>query len=113
MTAAGWTIGGIIILAAGLWPLRTLVKRPRRGALDEARSLLSQLNTAIDLAAGPAPAQSGTVPAHNRTVPAETRAEAERYQLLAGAALAGDPDQDDCRRSIEWSRSGLALLNGS
>ncbi len=35
------------------------------------------------------------------------------YQLLAGAALGGDPDQDDCRRSIELSTTGLALLSRS
>jgi hypothetical protein len=43
-------------------------------------------------------------------LPPDTRAAVERYQLLAGAALGGDPDQDDCRRSIQLSRSGLDLL---
>ena len=102
MTAAAWTIGGIAILAAGLWPLRLIVLRSKgqRGAAlrdrDEARTLLSQLTTALDTAGG--------------DLPSETRAAVERFQLLAGAALGGDPDQDDCRRSIELSTTGLALL---
>jgi len=110
MTAALWTIGGIAVLAAGLWPLRSVLlqsrvlqSKVRRGdllrELDAARSLLSNLTTALDTAGG--------------DLPSETRAAAERYQLLAGAALGGDPDQDDCRRSIELSRIGLALLSGS
>jgi hypothetical protein len=103
MIAAAWTVGGIAILAAGLWPLRSMVlrslRRPDRQDRDEARSLLSQLSTAFDLVAG--------------ELPAETRAAVERYQLLAGAALGGTPDQDDCRRSIRFSRSGLKLLDGS
>ena len=105
MTAAVWAIGGIAILAAGLWPLRSMVLRSKvqRGEVvrnrDEARALLSQLTTALDTAGD--------------DLPSETRAAADRYQLLAGAALGGDADQDDCRRSIELSRTGLALLNGS
>jgi hypothetical protein len=99
MTAALWTVGGLVIVAAGLWPLRTVLKRPPRRYRDEARSLLSQLGTALDLAAG--------------DLPADDRAAAERYQLLAGAALAGKPDQDAYQRSIEWSRTGLKLISGS
>jgi hypothetical protein len=103
MTAAAWTIGAIAILAAGLWPLRSMLRsnlrRPHLRDRDEARSLLSQLSTAVELAAN--------------DLPAETRASVERYQLLAGAALGGSPDQDDYRRSIELSRTGLALLSGS
>lgn len=103
MTAAAWTIGGIAILAAGLWPLRSMLLRaagrsPGRHA-DEARSLLSQLTTALDIAAG--------------DLPSDTRAAAERYQLMAGAALGGEPDQDDYQRSMRMSRSGLALLGES
>ena len=111
MTAAAWTIGGVAILLAGLWPLRSMLQRSRLGQSrlgrsrlhgparrdrDEARSLLSQLDTALDLAAD--------------DLSADTRAAVERYQLLAGAALGGKPDQDDYRRSIQLSRSGLALL---
>jgi hypothetical protein len=111
MTAAAWTVGGILILAAGLWPLRSMLQRsmvgrsiagrsmshgPGRHHRDEARSLLSQLETALELAAN--------------DLPSDTRAAVERYQLLAGAALGGDPDQDDYQRSIQFSRSGLELL---
>jgi hypothetical protein len=99
MTALLWTVGGLAIIAAGLWPLRSVLSRPPRRDRDEARSLLSQLATAIELAAG--------------DLAPDDRAAAERYQLLAGAALAGKPDQDACRRSIEWSRTGLKLLSGS
>lgn len=77
----------------------TLRRRPARRDRDEARSLLSQLTTALELAAN--------------ELPSDTRAAVERYQLLAGAALGGTPDQDDYRRSIELSRTGLTLLSGS
>ena len=76
-----------------------MLRGPLRRDRDEARSLLSQLTTALELAAG--------------DLPADTRAAVERYQLLAGAALAGSPDQDDFRRSIEFSRTGLGLLGES
>ena len=45
-------------------------------------------------------------------LPDEVRAEVDRCRLLAGAALAGRPDRDDCRRSLEWSSQGLAKLAG-
>lgn len=104
MTTVAWTIGGIAILAAGLWPLRSMLQRStlrgrQRHDRDEARSLLSQLSTSLGLAAD--------------DLPADTRAAVERYQLLAGAALGGSPDQDDFRRSIELSRTGLGLLDGT
>ena len=97
MIAAAWTLGGLAILAAGLWPLRSVLRRPRRRDRDDARSLLSQLTTALDLAAP--------------DLSADTRAEAERYLLLAGAALGGNPGPDDWRRSMGWSRSGLTLID--
>ncbi|MET0863032.1 MAG: hypothetical protein ABWZ98_01730 [Nakamurella sp.] len=99
MTVAAWTIGGILIVAAGLWPLRTVLRRPSGTDLDEARSLLSRLDTDLALAAP--------------QLPSSTRQDAERYQLLAGAALAGTPDRADCRRSIDYARKALALLNES
>jgi len=98
MTAAAWTIGGILIVAAGLWPLRTVLRRPSGADLDQARSLLSQLDTELALAA---PKLAG-----------QTRRDVERYQLLAGAALAGTPDRAACRRSIDCARKALALLDG-
>jgi hypothetical protein len=99
MTVVAWTIGGILIVAAGLWPLRTALRRPSRADLDEARSLLSRLNTELELAAG--------------RLATPTRRDAERYQLLAGAALGGTPDRAACRRSIDCSRKALGLLSES
>ena len=99
MTAAAWTIGGILIVAAGLWPLRTVLRRPSGTDLDEARSLLSRLETELALAAP--------------QLRPQTRQEAERYQLLAGAALGGTPDRAACQRSIDWARKGLGLLSES
>jgi len=99
MTAAAWAIGGVLILVAGLWPLRTVLRRPSKGDLDEARSLVSRLDTELDLA--------------DSNLPAPARAEARRYLLLAGAALGGTPDRAACRRSIGWARSGLQLIDRS
>jgi hypothetical protein len=99
MTIAAWVIGGILIVAAGLWPIRTVVRRPSGPDLAEARSLLSRLDTELALAAP-------------ELRPA-ARQEAERCQLLAGAALGGAPDRAACRRSIDWARKGLGLLSGS
>jgi hypothetical protein len=99
MTIAAWTIGGILIVAAGLWPLRTVLRRPSRADLDEARSLLSQLDTELALA--------------TPKLGQQTRQDVQRYQLLAGAALGGTPDRAACRRSVDCARKGLALLNGS
>ncbi len=99
MTAAAWTIGGILIVVAGLWPLRAVRRRPSATDLDEARSLLSRLETELALAApelGPEQRQAG-----------------ERYQLLAGAALGGTPDRAACKRSIGWARKGLAAVSES
>ena len=99
MTIAAWTIGGILIVAAGLWPLRTVLRRPSGTDLDEARSLLSKLDTELSLAA----------PRLTET----TRQDVERYQLLAGAALGGSPDRAACRRSIDYARKALAQLSES
>src|SRR3954467_9102202 len=99
MTAAVWTIGGILIVAAGLWPLRTVLRRPSGADLDEARSLLSELDTRLALA--------------TPKLGQQTRQDGERYQLLAGAALGGAPDRTACRRSVDYARKGLALLNES
>ena len=97
MTAALWTLGGVLVVIGGLWPLRSVLRRSR-GDLDAARSAISELESAIDRQA------SG--------LPDEVREEVDRYRLLAGAALAGRPDRDDCRRSLEWSSQGLAKLAG-
>lgn len=97
MTAVLWTIGGVLIIAAGLWPVRSVLRRPTTAAgIDEARSLVSRLDTELALAAP--------------RLPAGTRDEAARYLLLAGSALGGTPDRAACRRSIGWARSGLALI---
>ena len=97
MTAALWTLGGVLVVIGGLWPLRSVLRRPR-GDLDAARSAISALDSAIDRSAP--------------GLPDEVRAEVDRCRLLAGAALAGRPDRDDCRRSLEWSSRGLAMLAG-
>ena len=97
MTAALWTLGGVLVVIGGLWPLRSVLRRPR-GDLDAARSAISALDSAIDRSAP--------------GLPDEVRAEVDRCPLLAGAALAGRPDRDDCRRSRAWSLQGLAKLAG-
>jgi hypothetical protein len=97
VTAALWTLGGVLVVIGGLWPLRSVLRRPR-GDLDAARSAISALDSAIDRSAP--------------GLPDEVRAEVDRCRLLAGAALAGRPDRDDCRRSLEWSSQGLARLAG-
>ena len=75
----------MLIVAAGLWPLRTVLRRPSGTDLAEARSLLSKLETELALAAPDCCGSNAT--------------EAERYQLLAGAALGGTPDRAACQRS--------------
>jgi len=97
VTAALWTLGGVLVVIGGLWPLRSVLRRPR-GDLDAARSAISALDSAIDRSAP--------------GLPDEVRAEVDRCRLLAGAALAGRPDRDDCRRSLEWSSQGWARLAG-
>ena len=92
MTAALWTLGGVLVVIGGLWPLRSVLRRPR-GDLDAARSAISALDSAIDRSAP--------------GLPDEVRAEVDRCRLLAGR-----PDRDDCRRSLEWSSQGLAKLAG-
>lgn len=97
MTATLWALGGALVLVGGLWPLRSGLRRPPPD-LEAARSAISELDTAIDLT-GP-------------ELPDDVRAAVDRYRLLAGAALAGEPDRDDCRRSLKWSSQGLATLAG-
>lgn len=66
--------------------------------LDRARSMVSELETAID-----------TTPGTSSQL-----AEAHRCLLLAGAALGADSGTAVtaayCRRSIQWSRKGLRVL---
>ena len=64
--------------------------------VDRACKQLSKLDVALD--------QAGD------DVPADVLAQARRLRLLAGAALADDPDVDDARRSVDLSARALRLL---
>ena len=92
-----WGVGAIALLAVGLWPL---LRSRRTGAQpdgrDEADALISRLNFEIERSAP--------------TISPGARRRAEQCALLAGAALAGAPSPAACRRSQQWSRSGLKAL---
>lgn len=95
--ALPWIVGVLLVIAVGgfaAWAGRH--RSPTPVTVDRARSLLSELELAVDQAAG--------------TVPTDTLAEARRLQLLAGGCLAGRPDAADARRSAEYSRRALRLL---
>ena len=91
----------------------------RRGADHRGRPVAAAHRAASAVRRRPGPGQVAAVPTGYRAGARRTAtagadpADAERYQLLAGAALGGTPDRAACKRSIEWARKGLALLSGS
>ncbi len=95
-SALPWIVGVIVLVVLGV--LATEVGR--RGhpevTVDRARSLLSELELALDHRAD--------------EVTPDTLAEAQRLHLLAGGCLAGAPNADDARRSAELSERALRLL---
>lgn len=95
-----WVVGAVVLLAVGLWPLlRSRSTGAQSKARDEADALISRLNFEIERSAP--------------TTSPEARRRAEHCALLAGAALAGSPSPAACRRSQQWSRSGLKALRRS
>ena len=98
MTAAlPWIIGALVLIVAGVLATWAARHRPTPAiTVDRARSLLSQLDLAIDQAADDVPAKDLTEP--------------RRLQLLAGGCLAHSPNSADARRSSAFSRRALKLL---
>lgn len=95
--ALPWIVGALLLVVLGILAARAGRRRTTPTVtVDRARSLLSQLDLALDQAAA--------------DVPADTIAQARRLQLLAGGCLAHDPDADDARRSAEFSERALGLL---
>lgn len=92
-----WVVGAVLLLAAGLWPLlRARRSKGEPNGRDEADALISRLNFELEHSA--------------HTTSPDGRRRAEHCALLAGAALAGSPTPAACRRSQQWSRSGLEAL---
>lgn len=91
-----WIIGAVVLVLLGILAARRGRRPESEVTVDRARSLLSQLDLAIDQAQDDAPA--------------DTLAEVRRLHLLAGAALAGDPGPADARRSAALSGRALRLL---
>lgn len=97
-----WAAGIAVLAAGAVVPAVLAVHGRSQGTadqLDRARSMVSELETAID-----------TTP-----VTSSQLAQARRCLLLAGAALGADAGASvtatDCRRSIQWSRKGLRALH--
>lgn len=98
MTVVLWVSGVLLLAAAAALPVLAAGRRGRSRhdaqALDQARDRLSRLDAVLD---GP----GGT---------ARQRSTAQRCRLLAGAALAGRPDEADAARALRWARAGLTAL---
>jgi len=98
MTWLLWIGGAVVLIGAAVAP--ALVARRRtvdaavQNDLGRARDLMSRLDFELDRARSDHPG----------------RAEAERCQLLAGAALAGDLDHGDAGRAASWASAGLDAL---
>ncbi len=97
-----WVAGAAVLIAGAVVPV--LVGRGDNTGmaqqLDQARSMISRLETAIDTAVSNSPSEV---------------AEAHRCLLLAGAALGKRGERArvtsaSCRRSLRWSAKGLHAL---
>lgn len=94
--AAPWIVGVIALVLLGVLAARAGRRTHPAVTVDRARSLLSELELALDHRAD--------------HVSADTLAEARRLHLLAGGSLTGTPGADDARRSAELSERALRLL---
>ncbi len=97
MTWVLWVGGALVLIGAAMVPA-LVARRRTAGTADDnlgrARDLMSRLDFELDRAASDHPG----------------RPEAERCQVLAGAALGGELDPGDAGRAVSWARAGLAAL---